>query len=42
MHVEKLHERFPEVRLTPDVLIVDDGDVITAGGVMAWIDLGLR
>ena len=42
IHVEKLHERFPEVRLTPDVLIVDDGDIITAGGVMAWVDLGLR
>jgi transcriptional regulator GlxA family with amidase domain len=42
IHVEKLHERFPEVHLTPDVLIVDDGDIITAGGVMAWIDLGLR
>jgi transcriptional regulator GlxA family with amidase domain len=42
IHVEKLHERFPEVLLTPDVLIVDDGDIMTAGGVMAWVDLGLR
>jgi len=42
IHAEKLQERFPEVRLSPDILIVDDGDIITAGGVMAWIDLGLR
>lgn len=42
IHAEKLQERFPEVRLSPDILVVDDGDIITAGGVMAWIDLGLR
>jgi len=23
-------------------LIIDDGDIITAGGVMAWVDLGLH
>lgn len=34
--------RFPEVALDPDRLLIDDGDVITAGGLMAWIDLGLR
>lgn len=34
--------RFPEVALEPDRLVIDDGDVITAGGLMAWIDLGLR
>lgn len=33
---------FPDVRLKTDKLIVEDGDIITAGGVMAWIDLGLR
>ncbi|HIC81232.1 MAG TPA: helix-turn-helix domain-containing protein [Kiloniellaceae bacterium] len=33
---------FPEVRLETEKLIVEDGDVITAGGVMAWVDLGLR
>ncbi|MEM8836715.1 MAG: helix-turn-helix domain-containing protein [Pseudomonadota bacterium] len=32
----------PDVLLDPDKLIVDDGDIITAGGVMAWLDLGLR
>ena len=35
-------QRFPDVRLDVAKLLIDDGDVITAGGVMAWIDLGLR
>ena len=35
-------QRFPQVRLDVAKLLIDDGDVVTAGGVMAWIDLGLR
>ncbi len=35
-------ERFPAVRLDADALLIDDGDLLTAGGVMAWIDLALR
>jgi transcriptional regulator GlxA family with amidase domain len=34
-------ELFPDVLLDTDKLVVDDGDIVTAGGVMAWIDLGL-
>lgn len=34
--------RFPDVILDTDRLVIDDGDIITAGGVMAWVDLGLR
>ncbi len=34
--------RFPAVRLTPDVLFVDDGDVLTAAGSAAALDLGLH
>lgn len=34
--------RFPRVALDLDKLIIEDGDIITAGGVMAWVDLGLR
>jgi len=34
-------ERFPAVRLEPDVLFVDDGDVLTAAGSAAALDLGL-
>lgn len=39
---ERFAARFPDVVLDIDRLLVDDGDLITAGGVMAWIDLGLR
>ncbi|NIJ10235.1 AraC family transcriptional activator FtrA [Saccharomonospora amisosensis] len=34
--------RFPLVRLEPDVLYVDDGDVLTAAGSAAALDLGLH
>ncbi|HET8882576.1 MAG TPA: helix-turn-helix domain-containing protein [Solimonas sp.] len=34
--------RFPDVRLAAERMLIDDGDVLTAGGVMAWTDLGLR
>lgn len=39
---ERFSAQFPEVQLDTDRLIIDDGDVITAGGLMAWLDLGLR
>jgi transcriptional regulator GlxA family with amidase domain len=35
-------ERFPQVRLNPDVLFVDDGDVLTSAGVGAGVDLCLH
>lgn len=38
----QFQQRFPQIRLDTDRLIIDDGDIITAGGVMAWTDLGLR
>ncbi|MER6951155.1 helix-turn-helix domain-containing protein [Nonomuraea sp. NPDC000554] len=34
--------RHPAVRLEPDVLFVDDGDVLTAAGSAAALDLGLH
>lgn len=34
-------DRFPQVKLDIDRLIINDGDIITAGGLMAWTDLGL-
>jgi transcriptional regulator GlxA family with amidase domain len=37
-----LATRFPEIQIDADKLIIDLGDVITAGGVMAWLDLGLK
>ncbi|MFE0103551.1 GlxA family transcriptional regulator [Streptomyces sp. NPDC059009] len=35
-------ERFPSVRLEEDVLFVDDGDILTAAGSAAALDLGLH
>lgn len=34
--------RFPNVLLDTDRLVIDDGDILTAGGLMAWVDLGLK
>ncbi|WP_198148245.1 GlxA family transcriptional regulator [Elstera litoralis] len=33
--------RFPDARVEIDKLVIDDGDLLTAGGLMAWTDLGL-
>ncbi|WP_326592330.1 GlxA family transcriptional regulator [Streptomyces brevispora] len=38
-HFQKL---FPAVRVDPDVLFIDDGDVLTSAGVAAGIDLCLH
>jgi transcriptional regulator GlxA family with amidase domain len=35
-------ERYPHIRLKADTPIVDDGDLITTAGLMAWAELGLR
>ena len=32
-------DRFPDVRLDTDKIIIDDGDIVTAGGMLAWTDL---
>lgn len=37
-----LAERFPDIHVDADKLLIDDGDILTAGGLMAWPDLGLR
>lgn len=34
--------RFPDVLVESDQMVIDYGDVVTAGGVLAWADLGLR
>lgn len=39
---DELGARFPAIRIAADKLIVEDGDIITAAGVMAWTDLGLK
>ena len=42
IHTRSLAARFPAIRIDTERLIIDDGDIITAGGVMAWVDLGLN
>jgi transcriptional regulator GlxA family with amidase domain len=41
-HVADLAERFPEAKIDPDVLFVDDGDLITSAGTAAGIDACLH
>jgi transcriptional regulator GlxA family with amidase domain len=41
-YAERFQRMFPLVRLNPDVLFVDDGDVLTSAGVAAGVDLCLH
>ncbi|BBF99522.1 MULTISPECIES: GlxA family transcriptional regulator [Pseudonocardia] len=41
-HAARLRRRCPQVQLDPDVLFVDDGDLLTSAGVAAGIDLCLH
>lgn len=42
MFADIIRAHYPTVRLDIDKLIVDGADLITVGGAMAWVDLGLR
>lgn len=39
---DRLRQHFPAVQVDINQLIIDDGDMISAGGVMSWSDVGLR
>jgi transcriptional regulator GlxA family with amidase domain len=39
---EEFSLQFPDVLTETDRMVIDYGDVVTAGGVLAWADLGLR
>lgn len=39
---DEFKEAFPLVHLHPENILLDDNDIVTAGGVMAWMDLGLH
>jgi transcriptional regulator GlxA family with amidase domain len=39
---DEFSARFPDVLMESDHMVIDYGDVVTAGGAMAWADLGLR
>ncbi len=40
--IETLAERFPDIQVDESRITVEDGNFITAGGVLAWTDLGLK
>lgn len=42
MHTDQLRHAFPRVDVDPDVLFVDDGDILTSAGVAAGIDMCLH
>jgi len=37
----QLAKRFPKIVLAEEHMVLDDGDIVTAGGILAWADLGL-
>src|SRR5512140_2345003 len=41
-HAESLARQYPAIRIEPDVLYVDEGDVLTSAGSAAGMDLGLH
>lgn len=38
---ERCKKEFPAIHLQPERLLIDEGDVVTAGGITAWMDLTL-
>jgi len=39
---DDFNKKFPKVSLKIESLLLNDGDIISAGGLMSWIDLGLE
>ena len=39
---QKLQAHCPKARIEDDKILINDKDIITAGGLMAWLDLGLE
>jgi len=37
---EEFRAAFPDTQLNAEHLLIDDNDIVTAGGLMAWLDLG--
>jgi transcriptional regulator GlxA family with amidase domain len=40
--MESLATRYPDIRVDESRITIEDGNFITAGGVLAWTDLGLK
>lgn len=41
-YAEALSEQFPDTRVEPQRALIDDGDILTSAGLMAWSEMGLR
>ena len=41
-YTQALAQRFPQIRVDENKIVVEDGNIITAAGVLAWTDLGLK
>jgi len=39
---DEFSARYPNIKLDSQKLLINDSDIITAGGLMSWIDLGLE
>ena len=39
---KEFSEKYPDVQLDTNKLLINDGDLITTGGPMSWIDLGFE
>lgn len=39
---EEFSKRFPDVNVDSNKLLINDMDIIAAGGLMSWVDLGLE
>lgn len=39
---DSLSARFPDIHVDEQRIIIEDGNLITGGGVLAWADLGLK
>lgn len=39
---DDLSSRYPAVDVDTNKILINDGDIITAGGLMSWVDLGLE
>lgn len=42
LFADMFRAHFPDVELDAGKIVIEDGDIITAGGLMAWTDLALR
>jgi len=40
--INDFSDLYPQVTLTPNKIVNNDGDIITAAGMMSWLDLGLE